>query len=341
MNTEENDVPEELSMRDEMEAAVTDVEEIIDNEEVETASKDEYVEKTPEVEAPEAKAATNGDTPPAAAAPTATKSPQSWSPGLREKFAGLDPAIQQQIHKRETEIARSLNDGANNRKLGEGFTQLMSPYQSLFAAEGVRDPMQAVSGLMETAAALSMGNPQQKAQRLAQLINHYNVDITELDSVLSGQPSANPQSSQLDQMLNEKLAPIQQFMGNMQQNQQQQQQQQGQRVQQEVQQFSQNAEFINDVRNDMADLMDMAAKRGQKMTLQQAYDKSVQIHPEISQVIADRQKNDRIMGNNNSIAQKRQASSSISGHKSGGGGGNKGGSIFDTLNDAWDNSMRG
>ena len=38
---------------------------------------------------------------------------------------------------------------------------------------------------------------------------------------------------------------------------------------------------------DYADLMDMAASRGQNMTLQQAYDKSIQLHPEITQVISE------------------------------------------------------
>lgn len=55
----------------------------------------------------------------------------------------------------------------------------------------------------------------------------------------------------------------------------------------------------------MADMFDLATKRGQKISLQDAYDKAVAINPQISGVLNKRQ-------TAQSLTQKRNASSSVS-----------------------------
>lgn len=346
-NDNENEEVEEVSMRDEMEAAINQVDETDDN------SGDEYVEETPEIEAKEAKSSTDGNPEPTTNSEKApigegkpaedgsVKAPVSWSPKLREEFNKLSPSVQAQINKREGEINKFQNDGAESRKIGERMTQTLQPFQAVMSAHGATDPVQAVQGLMNTAATLQTGSPQQKAQKLAEMVDYYGIDINALDNALSGQPNADPQTSALEQMLEQKLAPMQNFMNSVQGNQQQQQQQTQQTATNEVATFEQTAEFIGDVRNDMADLLDMAAKRGQEMSLQQAYDKACAINPEISGVMADRAKNTRITGNQNLVNRKRNLSSSINGRQVGSpsGGGND--SIESLLNQAWDDSSRG
>ena len=63
---------------------------------------------------------------------------------------------------------------------------------------------------------------------------------------------------------------------------------------------SQN-EFYNDVRSDMADLLDMAANRGRQMSMQDAYNTACAAHPQISKVMAGRQAQQ-------SVQQKKQES---------------------------------
>ena len=197
----------------------------------------------------------------------------------------------------------------------------------------------AIQGLMETAAMLQMGTPQQKAQKLADMVQHYGIDIQALDNALSGQPIADPQQTQLEKLLEQKLAPMQQFMSTVQQTQQQSQQQVQQNAQTEVSTFEQNAEFIGDVRNDMADLLDMAAQRGQEMTLQQAYDKACAINPEISAIMAQRANDEKIKGNSQQARNKRYAASSIRGNQVGMPSNPEPDSIMGAINQAWDDQV--
>jgi hypothetical protein len=335
----------ETSLRDDMEAAISQVEETDG-----TSAGDDYVEETPKVEKEEAQEPQNVDTSPGTAdqAAAATdekpgavdvKAPQSWSPKLREEFGKLSPGVQAQINKRETEMSTFLNEGAESRKFGDKMGQALQPYQAVMSAHGTNDPVQAVQGLMETATMLQMGSPQQKAQKLADMVQHYGIDINMLDGALSGQPQTNPQQSQMEQMLEQKLAPMTQFMNTVQQNQTNSQQQVHQNAQTEVGTFEQTAEFIGDVRNDMADMLDMAAQRGQTMSLQEAYDKACAINPEISAVITQRANDDRLKGNQQSNNNKRYAASSIRGNQTGGGGHVENATLGSALNQAWDDSM--
>lgn len=96
-------------------------------------------------------------------------------------------------------------------------------------------------------------------------------------------------------------------MNGVTQFQQQQQQKTQQVTQQNIQQFAADPanEFFADVKQDMADMFDLATKRGQKISLQDAYDKAVAINPQISGVLNKRQ-------TAQSLTQKRNASSSVS-----------------------------
>jgi hypothetical protein len=360
MNQQENENEDEIqetSLREDMESAMEEVSERVGDD-----SGDDYVEKTPEIKEKETESTENVD--PLAAGQAGendskpgvdsgkpgaddskpgvdeTKAPQSWSPKLREDFAKLPANVQAQISKREGEMSTFLNEGAESRKFGDRMNQTLQPFQSVMAAHGTNDPVQAVQGLMETAAMLQMGSPQQKAQKLADMVQHYGIDITALDNALSGQPQVTAEQSNLEKMLEQKLAPMNQFMNNVQQNQQTSQQQVQETAQNDVGTFEQTAEFINDVRNDMADLLDMAASRNQEMTLQQAYDKACALNPEISGIISQRASDDLLKGNQQSNQNKRYAASSIRGNQVATNTGPVDDSIMGALNQAWDDQGR-
>ena len=357
MNTENEEGQEEqqeTSMREDMLSAIEEVEGI---DEDDNSSGGDNVEKTSKVEVEKEKSTENVNTSstnkPGAndgkpgekekpGANDGVKAPGSWSPQLREEFSKLSPTLQAQINKRETEMNKFQNEGAESRKFGDRMSQALQPYQSVMAAHGTNDPVAAVNGLMQTATTLQMGTPQQKAAKLAEMVQHYGIDISLLDGALVGNPQTNPQNSEMERMLDQKLAPMNKFMSSVQQNQQYSQQQTQSKAASDVSTFEQSAEFINDVRHDMADLMDMANSRGQTMSLQQAYDKSILLHPEISSVLEQRKKDDAIKGRGNVLRQKRIAGSSLNGQRVAGdsqGGGD--GSIRSLLSDAWDESLRG
>ena len=262
------------------------------------------------------------------------KAPAGWTPANREHWASLPNELKQQISKREREVNDVLQNSVEARKQSDFIGNLGSKYQNVMQSEGINDPMQAVQGMFETVSVLTSGNPQLKAKRMAEMIGHYGIDINALDDVLSGNMQGQQEQQQqaddpMMKALDARLAPMQQMFDSMQNQQQQQQQQQTQNVNTEIQNFEKSAEFINDVRADMADLLDMSASRGVSMSLKQAYDKAVALNPEISKVIADRKMQE-------DMGIKRQTASSLNGQLGGGGSGNEQvGSLRDTLEGAW------
>lgn len=258
----------------------------------------------------------SGDSPstPAIEAPTGLKAPAGWNPQQREQWSKIPQDIQEHITARETEMATNMANTSDSRTTHDRMAQLGQSYAPIMAAEGVTDPVMAAEGLFQTVSQLRMGNAQQKAQTIAQLINHYGVDITELDNNLSGQQSESPVNSEVERLLEQKMAPFNQMMGLLEQANGQKAEQTKANAQKEVESFASNgAEFLGDVRNDMADMIDFAHARGQEMTLQDAYNKAVAMNPQISKVLEQR----KIMGNNNTVQKKKAASSSLNGKRSG------------------------
>jgi hypothetical protein len=179
----------------------------------------------------------------------------------------------------------------------------------------------------------------QKAQIIADMITDFGVDINTLDSAIVGAAPSQEmqQSNQFEQMLNARMQPFEQLMGQQNAYQEQQATQRTESANAEVAAFSQKAEFLGDVRNDMADLIEMASKRGQSMSMEEAYGKACALNPQILKVMQERQTHANLVGNNNNMAGKRLAASSVNGRQIGGGGGGGNLSMHDTIAAAWDN----
>ena len=273
-------------------------------------------------------------------APKKEKAPASWSAKAREDWAKVPPEAQAQVMKREKEINRVLQETAGARQAANELNQVLAPYKDGMIASGVNTPIQAIGQLLATESRLRAGTHQEKALTVANLIKNYGVDIGELDNILSGQGFQPAQqqggyNSDVERLLEQRLAPVNQFLQQQQYKQQMQVQQEQQAAVQTVESFSANAEFINEVRMDMADLLDMSSARGQSMTIEEAYNKACAINPEVSSVMSQRQKQQQIMGTQNDITRKRNAASSINGHRGGGSTAKPSDSIRDGLLSAW------
>jgi hypothetical protein len=171
----------------------------------------------------------------------------------------------------------------------------MQPYQHFLQAENAT-PVQAVENLMRTAATLRTAPPGQKAMLVADMIMQFGVPLETLDTALQQriQGRGGAVQHQMDpvvQMLESRLAPVQQFMTEFQQMRAQGQQRTVQQAQQTLQEFLQDPanEFAQDVAPDMADLLEFAAARGQQMSLQDAYRRATMLHPTISKLVEQRQ----------------------------------------------------
>lgn len=266
------------------------------------------------------------------------KAPASWTPKAREHWNTLPGEIQEEVAKREAEISQGLQQASGHRKIAEEYKGLIQPYESLIASQN-STPGQTISNLMNTAARLLMGTPAQKAEVVAEIVNNYGVDVYQLDTVLSGQELPNSQSLEVANLLDQRLAPINDFMNKLQGDQRTTQETQQQEVTAQVEEFAKGAEFYEDVRNDMADMLDLAAQRNQPLDLQTAYDRACAFNPQISEIVAKRKAAEQNTLDSKALAKKRAAASSVTGNKSGDSSSSGGdGSIMSTLRNAWDDT---
>lgn len=271
----------------------------------------------------------------------AEKAPASWSPKAREGWGKLPDEAKSQVLKREKEVNQVLQDSSSARNFTSKFSQLMGPYRESMIASGAQNPLQAVGTLLQKDAAMRAGTPAQKAQAVASMISDYGINIEMLDGALSGNPNIQAESpnASLESLIDQRMAPMNEYL-NQQKYQQQMAYHQSQNdATNSVSQFSETAEFINDVKADMADLLDMSAARGQEMSLQQAYDKACAINPDISSVLQQRASQQRIMGGNKSMASKRAAAASLTGKQGGAGGGTTGGTMREMIEQSWDEQV--
>lgn len=279
-----------------------------------------------------------------AAAAEAAKPPIDWNPELREQWGSLPDGVKSKIAERENQMAQAMQGTAQARQIAHQMGGIAQQYGSVMAAEGAQDPMQMFGALMQTVAELRMGTPQQKAQRLAGLVNHYGIGIEDLDTALAAQYGGEAaeqvqQQSQLEQLLDQKLAPVQQFMQRQQQQTYQQQMASQQSAVAEVDQFATTAEFLPDVRHDMADLIDLATRQGREMSIKEAYDKACAMNPQIAGVLDQRRQQEELVNAQKSVASKKSAASSLKPGAIGANTSPGNETITSALNAAWDDQI--
>ena len=267
------------------------------------------------------------------------KPPIDWSPKEREDWSRIPPHLQKKIMAREQDMTNIMADTKEARQTHTEMTRLAQTYGSALSGVVGNTPLEATENLFTTVANLRMGSPMEKANIVAGLMDQFGVDVNTLDSVLSGQlPDPSQQANAgVEQLLDQRLAPVNQLIERMQREEQNRVHGMQNAAVSEVKQFADSgqAEFLNDVRMDMADIIDMAAKRGVDMPMQEAYNRACSLHPQVSQVLADRAKQQQLVGNNNSMASKRNAASSITGHRGGSGGARSATTIRGDIENAW------
>jgi hypothetical protein len=256
--------------------------------------------------------------------------PSSLPPAAREAWKDTPPAMKEAIAKRERDFQVGIQKYAESAKRAQAMDATLRPYAQYLQMNG--GPSKAIQSLLNAGAGLQMGAPAQKAQIIHNLITQFGVDVGAVDNLLTGQavPQEVQQQSQMEQMLNQRLGPLQQQLQAYQQRDQQMAQQQQGKVYSEVEQFATDPknEFYKDVSGDMADLMDMAAKRGRELSMADAYDRACQMHPEVSKIIAAR-------NSAQDVQRKRQAASSVSGTPGGPGAAPEHDDVRSAIEAAW------
>ena len=280
-----------------------------------------------------------GDVDPLGEGPTA---PVSWKPGIREHWKDIHPEVQDEIARRESDHNKVLNDSAGFRKVADEYYRVVAPFQSLIQAQN-STPAEAIHNLMSTAAQLTQGTPARKAEVIRNIINEYGVDISMLDEVLAGQPVADDPNAALLTSIDERLAPIHNFMGGVQQQQTTRNEAVGAEAATELATFATaHSEFYEDLRDDMADLLEMAANRGRAMTMEEAYERAAGAHPDIGPILSQRAAAAAGKLDPAAAARKSNAAASIRGTPNAGGtpgGGEE--TVRGTIEQLWDDQVGG
>lgn len=233
----------------------------------------------PKVEPPEGAPAAPGAETPAAPPPAPTlKAPQSWKPSVREAWSKVPPEVQQEVLRRDAEINRTLQETAEARKSMEQVRQTLSPYESLARSAGM-DTIKYAGAIMQTASALRMGSPQQKAHVIASLIASEGIDIDSINAVMQGQAPQGPQQapqpdidSLVDKAFQARLHRVE-----------------SDRASRAWAEFEGSApEFLGDVKDQMILVLNDADRRGGNMTYQQAYDSACKLNEEVSATLSQR-----------------------------------------------------
>jgi len=247
------------------------------------------------------------------------RAPASWRPEVREHWAQLPDTVRSEIQRRESEHARFIQESSEARKNYDAMMKTIAPYEAFIRAEN-SNPIQAIDNLMSTAARLRTGTAPELAQLVAGIVNQYgtgrfgNSFIEMLDSALAGQaPRVDPQQAAIEQALNQRLAPMQNMLTQFQQAQQTQQAQIAQAAATEVETFLNQAEFGNDVREDMADLLEAAQRKGQNLSLQDAYKKACLLNDNVRAVITQRVKAKGAQQTTQAAQRARSAAVQVSG----------------------------
>ena len=299
---------EETSLRDDILSAAGE-----DENETE-----EEVETTEEAEAEVQAEAEPAEEPPET--DTEIKPPVDWSPEMAAKWGKLDPDVKNQITERERHVNKVLQESADSRHAVDTFNQMIQPYAPMMQAEGVTDPLQAVHGLLQTTSKLMMGTPQQKAQTIAGLIEHYGVDIATLDNALTGEPTVDPAVNQFNQVLDQRLAPLQQLLDRVNQTDQQAAQHSQAEATQTIQQFAADPKnkYFEHVRNEMADQIEIALGHGRQLTMEQAYQSACMANPQVAPMMMKDMADAAAQGGIKAAEAAETASSSVFGTPTGG-----------------------
>jgi flagellar biosynthesis/type III secretory pathway chaperone len=251
---------------------------------------------------PEAAIEAKPEEPPPESRPS-VRAPESWKPVAREHWAKLPAEVQQEVARREKEITQTLQQTAQQRKLAEHFTESVRPFEAMIRAEN-RDPVTAASELFATAAMLRMGSPVQKAQLVANMVKNFGIPIDALDAALVGEQIPD-EDSKLARLIDQRLQPVNQFINEVQTLKQRRTETVSTEVQTEIEAFANDPanEFFADLRDTMADLMEVASKNGRRLTLRDAYDRAVLLTPDVKAVVDSRKAA--------TVAKKKEASASL------------------------------
>ena len=205
---------------------------------------------------------------PAPEPPVWERPPASWKKDYHEVWQTADPKLKEYAWQREEEMKKGVEPLLSKAQFADQIQQAIEPYQNNLRTLGI-EPPQAIKALMDADNVLRHGTPQQKAQMFATLSQQYGVNLGEIGT-LQQQP-VDPTVSMLQNELYSVKNEVMTWK-------QQQEAAQNQALLGEINTFAEKAEFFEDARPTMIQLLNS----GMAQNLEDAYNKALRLDETLS-----------------------------------------------------------
>lgn len=205
--------------------------------------------------------------------------------GLRKEEAAewrkASPVLQQALLRRSEEMHKGLEQYRGAAQFGSKIAEAFRPYEQTLQQLGVSHDV-AVGELLKADNVLRYGSPEQKAYAIQSLIHQYGVDVGQLNSL----PQPDPRNIQY-QALQSELQQMKGYFSNLQREQSEREQAS---LNSEISQFAKDREHFEQVREDMAALL----QAGRATNLSDAYDQAVWANPTTRAALLAKQQQEAI-----------------------------------------------
>lgn len=203
------------------------------------------------------------------------KAPASWKADAKEEWASVSPKVKAEIVRREREFQKTLRDSSTARTVYDQLGQILEPHMETFTAAKVH-PFSIINELLNQGRTLWGGSPDQKAAIVAKIIQDCGVDVSILDQTLhrAFEAKKDPTVSYLQEMIQKELGPIKASLNRPAVPTQPVQATIEDSTMDKLKAFAVSNKHFDAVREDMADLIELAANKGATLSLEEAYKKA-------------------------------------------------------------------
>lgn len=191
------------------------------------------------------------------------KAPSSWRKEAQEKYATLDPTLQDEIDKREADFHKGLEPYKQKAQTFDAIDQALRPFAENLRREGA-NAIQAIQHFFGLDNTLRHGSPAQKAAVVKEIMQRAGLT----PETLQNAPQIDPNLTAVQQQ-------IRHLQASLQQRDQMQQQAEMAQLNSEIAKFANGKEHFETVRQDMAALL----QAGRAQNLDEAYEQAVWANP--------------------------------------------------------------
>lgn len=245
--------------------------------------------------------------------------PVSWKGDLKEEWKTLSIPVRQEIKRREREMAQTLSRTDEERRYAHAIYSAIKPYEAHIRAEK-SNHVQAVQHLFEMAHIMRSGTVQQRAELIADLFFRHEVPIILVDQVLTRRLQGAPGPGAADpvrDMVRQELAPVREFMETVSSGRARSADDTAKEFEKTFQQLLSDpdiGDMVDDqeIRETMADLLDVAGKRGQILNLRDAAVRAIMAHPEFGPIYQQRQLEKQAQQQQDRVSKAKRAGASLS-----------------------------